>query len=49
MTRSQYEALGWQARLGRLTFPASLLSFPFYLIWGSPGRAHSHYHPVSPL
>lgn len=49
VTRSQYEALGWQARLGRLTFPASLLSFPFYLIWGSPGRAHSHYHPHSDL
>ncbi|GBF95171.1 hypothetical protein Rsub_07884 [Raphidocelis subcapitata] len=49
VTRSQYEALGWQARLGRLSFPFSLLSFPFYLVWGSPGRAHSHYHPHSDL
>jgi hypothetical protein len=49
LTKSQYEALGWQAKLGRSTFPVSLISFPFYLIWGSPGRAHSHYHPHSDL
>lgn len=49
VTKSQYDSLGWQARLGRLTWPVSLLSFPFYLIWGSPGRAHSHYHPHSDL
>lgn len=49
VTKSVYDELGWQARLGRLSFPASLLSFPFYLVWGSPGRAHSHYHPHSDL
>ncbi|WIA44358.1 hypothetical protein OEZ86_007140 [Tetradesmus obliquus] len=49
LTQTQYEELGWMARLGRSTFPASLLSYPFYLIWGSPGRSHSHYHPHSDL
>ncbi|KAF6256872.1 chloroplast glycerolipid omega-3-fatty acid desaturase [Scenedesmus sp. NREL 46B-D3] len=49
LTQTQYEELGWMARLGRSTFPASLLSFPFYLIFGSPGRSHSHYHPHSDL
>ncbi|KIY92477.1 omega-3 fatty acid desaturase (delta-15desaturase) [Monoraphidium neglectum] len=32
ITKSVYDELGWQARLGRLSFPASLLSFPFYLV-----------------
>jgi omega-3 fatty acid desaturase (delta-15 desaturase) len=49
LTKSQYDSLQWQGRLGRLTFPWSLLSFPFYLIYGSPGRVHSHYHPHSDL
>jgi hypothetical protein len=49
LTKTQYEALGWQAKLGRSTFPVPLVAFPFYLIWGSPGRAHSHYHPHSDL
>eukprot|EP00878_Enallax_costatus_P000968 GHUV01001100.1.p1 GENE.GHUV01001100.1~~GHUV01001100.1.p1 ORF type:complete len:437 (+),score=65.97 GHUV01001100.1:166-1311(+) len=49
LTESQYTDLTWQGRLGRSTFPWSLLSYPFYLIWGSPGRNHSHYHPHSDL
>ncbi|KAI8476515.1 MAG: fatty acid desaturase-domain-containing protein [Monoraphidium minutum] len=49
VTKTVHDELGWQARLGRLSFPGSLLSFPFYLVWGSPGRAHSHYHPHSDL
>jgi fatty acid desaturase len=49
VTKSVYDSLGWQAKLGRLAFPVCLWAFPFYLIWGSPGRAHSHYHPHSDL
>eukprot|EP00879_Flechtneria_rotunda_P020123 GHRR01021163.1.p1 GENE.GHRR01021163.1~~GHRR01021163.1.p1 ORF type:complete len:384 (+),score=68.40 GHRR01021163.1:70-1221(+) len=49
ITKSQYEELHWMGRLGRCTYPWSLLSYPFYLIWGSPGRSHSHYHPHSDL
>lgn len=49
LTKSTWDNLHWQTKLGRSTWPVSLLSYPFYLIWGSPGRQHSHYHPHSDL
>ncbi len=35
----------WMTRLGRLTFPTALFSYPLYLLWGQPGASHSHYDP----
>ena len=35
--------------LGRLTFPISMLAFPFYLMNRSPGKEGSHYDPKANL
>lgn len=35
--------------LGRLTFPISMLAFPFYLLNRSPGKEGSHYDPKADL
>ena len=37
------------ARIGRLTFPISMLAFPFYLRSRSPGKTGSHYDPSCDL
>ena len=37
------------ARIGRLTFPISMLAFPFYLMSRSPGKQGSHYDPKADL
>ena len=37
------------ARIGRLTFPISMLAFPFYLLSRSPGKQGSHYDPKADL
>ena len=37
------------ARWGRLTFPISMLAFPFYLMNRSPGKQGSHYDPEADL
>ena len=37
------------ARIGRLTFPISMLAFPFYLMSRSPGKQGSHYDPEADL
>lgn len=35
--------------LGRLTFPISMLAFPFYLLNRSPGKEGSHYDPKTDM
>lgn len=35
--------------LGRLTFPMSMLAFPFYLLNRSPGKEGSHYDPKTDM
>jgi len=34
------------ARLGRLSFPAALFAYPFYLWKRSPGKEGSHFDPA---
>lgn len=49
LTKDQYDASSNWVKLGRLSLPFALLSYPLYLIWGTPGRHHSHYDPASDL
>lgn len=46
-TQEQIEAMPWAARWGRMRL--GLLGFPFYLVFNTPGRTGSHFHPGSRL
>ncbi|DBA83141.1 TPA: hypothetical protein ACH3X2_006665 [Trebouxia sp. C0005] len=49
VSKKLYDSMDPMARIGRLTFPISMLAFPFYLKSRSPGKTGSHYDPSCDL
>jgi omega-3 fatty acid desaturase (delta-15 desaturase) len=45
MTKTTYDGLNAQAKLGRFTCPIPLLAYPLYLAMGTPDKPGSHYDP----
>eukprot|EP00201_Polytomella_parva_P009686 CAMPEP_0175059828 /NCGR_PEP_ID=MMETSP0052_2-20121109/12650_1 /TAXON_ID=51329 ORGANISM="Polytomella parva, Strain SAG 63-3" /NCGR_SAMPLE_ID=MMETSP0052_2 /ASSEMBLY_ACC=CAM_ASM_000194 /LENGTH=393 /DNA_ID=CAMNT_0016325423 /DNA_START=139 /DNA_END=1320 /DNA_ORIENTATION=- len=49
ISKNLYDKLEPLTRMGRLSFPLSLLAFPFYLMRRSPGKSGSHFNPSCDL